>query len=291
MEPEGAASLTLPSVDEAGKATYTVTRSTPGAFEIVSSYRSITRRTQVAAAQGALQDMWWGGTGENGWGVSVVQHDERLFVAIYAYDASGAPTWYVMPGGTWNQQRTAISGALYSPRGSPYTAYDASKLVVGAPAGSATISFTGANDALLEYTIGTATGRKSITRQLFGPLESIAAPLQAGDMWWGGSDQNGWGLALLQQHRTLFGVWFTYDANGAPTWFVMPSGFWADAQTWQGRIYRATGSPWAGSAYDPSRLVTTEVGGFSLRFAGDSATMTYIIDGRSGTMALARQPF
>src|SRR5688572_14920217 len=112
--PEGAATLVLESVDEAGNATYTVTRATPAAFEVEASYRGVTRRTQIAAAPSPFQDMWWGGTGENGWGMSVVQHGERLFVAIYAYDAAGAPTWYVMPGGTWNAQRTAVSGALYS---------------------------------------------------------------------------------------------------------------------------------------------------------------------------------
>jgi hypothetical protein len=203
----------------------------------------------------------------------------------------GAPTWYVMPGGAWNGARTAFTGALYSPRGSPYTAYDASQLRPGEPVGSATITFNAANDASLDFTIGGVGGRKSITRQLFGPPEATAAPLQAGDMWWGGPPQNGWGLALLQQYRTLFGVWFTYDANGAPTWFVLPAGFWADASTWQGRIYRATGSPWLGQPYDATRLASTEVGAFSLRFDGGAATLTYTIDGKPGTMALVRQPF
>jgi hypothetical protein len=110
-------------------------------------------------------------------------------------------------------------------------------------------------------------------------------------MWWGGLTQNGWGIAVLQQYRALFAVWFTYDANGAPTWFVMPSGFWRDPGTYEGRIYRASGPPWLGAAYDANAFKTTEAGTFRIRFAGDAATFEYTIDGRSGTMPLTRQPF
>ena len=291
VPPEAATLSEAPGGGVNGRTDYKVARLDYRSFEIETSYRGLTRRFAIPAIDAPLQDMWWGGQAENGWGMSVVQHGDRLFAAIYAYDAAGAPTWFVMPGGAWNAGRTAFTGPLYAPRGSPYTAYDATKLVVGSAAGSATIAFSGLNDATLEYVIGGVAGRKVITRQLFGVAESTAAALQAGDMWWGGADQNGWGLALLQQHRSLFGVWFTYDANGAPTWFVLPSGFWRDAQTWQGRLYRATGSPWVGQGYDASRLASTDVGSFTLRFSGDSATLTYTIDARSGTMALSRQAF
>ena len=274
-----------------GRTQFDVTPRGFGAYAIETTYRGITRRHQVAAIDSPLQDMWWGGSTENGWGMSVVQHDDRLFAAIYAYDGAGEPTWYVMPGGSWNAARTSYTGPIYSPRGAPYSAYDASKLVIGDAAGTATLTFSGVGDASLDVSIGSTTTRKTLTRQAFGTPESLAAPRQVGDMWWGGSAQNGWGLALLQQHRMLFGVWFTYGENGAPTWFVMPSGFWADANTWQGRLYRTKSSPWLGSNYDASRLASTDVGPFTLRFDGDAATFTYTIGEKRGTMALVRQGF
>ena len=290
--PSGAATIaTVTGGSQPGRSDFIVTPLGFAPFDIEVEYRGLERRFAAPVPDSPLQDMWWSGPMENGWGMSVVQHGDRLFAAIYTYNATGAPTWYVMPGGTWNGAHTAFTGALYSPRGSPYTAYDASQLRPGEPVGSATITFNAANDATLDFTIGGVGGRKAITRQLFGPPEATAAPLKAGDMWWGGASENGWGLALLQQHRTLFGVWFTYDANGAPTWFVLPSGFWADANTWQGRIYRATGSPWLGQPYDATRLASTDVGAFTLRFDGGEATLTYTIDGKPGTMALVRQPF
>lgn len=291
--PAGAATIRAVSADsgEAGRMDFVVTPQGMGRdFEIEVGFRGLKQVFAIVGPTSPLQDMWWAGPAENGWGMSVVQHGDRVFATIYAYDEAGAPTWYVMPGGTWNATKTVISGALYSPRGTPYTAYDASRLRPGAPVGSATIDFSGANDATLAYEIGSTRGTKAITRQPFGPPETVAAPVSAGDMWWGGPDQDGWGIALLQQYRTIFGVWFTYDASGAPTWFVMPAGFWSDASTWSGRIYRTRGSPWLGRPYDPGLLSSTDAGWFSIRFDGE-ATVSYTIDGKSGTMALMRQAF
>ena len=262
-----------------------------GDFEVEVAHRGITKRFSFAPPASPLQDMWWAGAAENGWGMSVVQHRDILFSVIYAYDAAGKPIWYVMPGGAWNESRTEFTGALYVPTGTPYAAYDASRLVMNSPVGSATIAFTSASRGTLDYTIHGVSGRKAITRQLFGPVEE-GAPLKGlGDMWWGGAQQNGWGIALLQQYKSIFGVWFTYDAAGAPTWFVMPAGRWATLDSYEGRLYRTTGSPWLGQPYDANLLKVIDVGSFRLRFAGDSAAFEYAIDGKPGTMPLVRQGF
>ncbi len=263
-----------------------------GDFDIEVGFKGITKRFKLRAPQSQLQDMWWAGTAENGWGMSLVQHAERLFATLYVYDAKGAPTWFVMPGGSWNDSRTVFTGALYSPRGTPYSSYDASHLEVGAPRGTARLTFQGTEAATLSYEIDGVTGSKRLERQPFGLSGTWPAEIVS-DMWWGGASQNGWGVALLQQYGTLFGVWFTYDASGAPTWFVMPAGAWKDsaATTWEGRLYRTTGSPWIGAAYDAAKLASSDAGSFSIRFDGPNATFTYTIDGKVGTMALMRQAF
>ncbi len=261
-----------------------------GSYAVELAWRDKVQRVDVPASPHPWQDLWWAGPGENGWGMSIVQHRDVLFSVIYAYDAQGRPTWYVMPDGTWNPARTAFTGALYRPHGSPYSAYDASRFAVGEPVGTATIAFADLAHATLDYTIAGLAGRKALTRQPFGPAEAAAAP-DVGDMWWGGVAQNGWGIAVLRQYRTLFCVWFTYDASGNPTWLVMPSGAWSDAQTWQGTIYRATGAPWLGARYDPAALALQSVGRFRLRFAGDTASLDYTIGGASATLTLQRQPF
>ena len=238
-----------------------------------------------------LQDLWWGGLGENGWGVSIVQHQEKLFAVIFAYDGNGMPTWYVMSAGQWNAARTVFTGALYSPRGAPYTAYDASRLDIGPSIGTLTLTFTDATHATLDYVINGMVGRKQITRTIFGPALANTRPV-VGDMWWGGSQQNGWGIAIIQQFGTLFAAWFTYNEKGEPTWFVMPAGTWTATDTFEGRIYRTSSSRWLAMAYNTSSFRVADVGTFRVRFTTtDTAVFEWTIDGRSGTLPLSRQQF
>ena len=261
-----------------------------GEYEVEVRYGNLVQRVPIKAAASPWQDMWWAGSAENGWGMSIVQHQEMLFSVLYAYDAQGKPTWYVMPGGSWDSERRVFSGPLYLAKGSPFHDYRAAQFEVGAPVGNASIRFVDGSNADLDYTIGNVTGRKRITRQLFG-LQESATLTGLGDMWWGGATQNGWGIAVLQQHRALFAVWFTYDAAGAPTWFVMPNGAWRDGSTFEGRVYRASSAPWLGVPYDARAFKTADVGWFRIRFSGEGATFEYNIDGKAGTMPLTRQPF
>ena len=244
----------------------------------------------VMTAGGVWQDMWWSGPAENGWGMSVFQHRDTLFAVIYAYDATGNPTWYVMPGGAWNPDQTVYSGSLYTPTGTPFFSYDASRLSVGAAVGTIALTFTGSNSGALDYTINGVTGHKSIQRQEFGVPDGTHTGT-LGDMWWGGTSQNGWGIAVLHQYNTLFPVWFTYDASGKATWYVMPGGTWTSTDTYEGRVYRTTGSPWAGAQYDPTRLQVFDVGTYRIRFTGDNASFGYTVDGHSGTIPLVRESF
>ncbi len=262
-----------------------------GDFEVEVSHRGVARRFAFATPASPMQDMWWAGAVENGWGMSVVQHRDTLFSVIYAYDAAGKPIWYVIPGGVWNEAKTVFTGPLYLPTGTPYSAYDASKLLVNAPVGNATITFGSASKGTLDYTINGVSGRKPLSRQAFGPVEEGAPLTGLGDMWWGGEQQNGWGLALLQQYKSIFGVWFTYDAAGAPTWFVMPAGRWDTLTSYEGRLYRTTGSPWLGQPYDANLLKAIDVGTFRFRFSGDTAEFEYTIDGKPGTIPVMRQGF
>lgn len=261
-----------------------------GEYAIELQFRNVVQRVAVKPPASPWQDLWWAGLGENGWGLSVVQHRDMLFAVIYVYDAAGKATWYVMSGGAWNEARNAFTGALYAPRGAPYSAYDAKDLVVGASVGDATLTIAGGDHITIDYTIDGTSGRKNITRQFFGPA-TPAGGANHGDMWWGGAAQNGWGIAVLQQFRSLFAVWFTYDESGAPTWFVMPAGTWADAATYEGRMYRATGSPWLGHTYDANALKVTDIGWFRFRFATDTATFEYEIDKKGGSIPLSRTPF
>ena len=267
-----------------------------GDFDVEIALRTLTRRVAIhvdgtepaPVAVGARSDLWWAGAEENGWGVSVLEHRDVLFILIYAYDDTGRPTWYVISNGTWNGR--AYTGALYSPRGTPFYAYDASRWVGGSAVGTATFTFNDADHATLDFSINGVSGHKSVSRLMFGPPASALVTGRT-DMWWGGAAQNGWGLAIVQQNAALFTMWFTYEADGTPSWLVMSSGAWTSADTYEGRIHRATGSPWLGHSYDASRFAPRDVGAFRLRFSGETASFEYSVDGRSGVLPLTRTPF
>jgi hypothetical protein len=236
------------------------------------------------------QALWWAGAAENGWGMSITQHGATLFAAFYIYDGQGQPIWVVMPGGSWNASNTAYTGALYLPSGSWWGSYDASRFSAGASVGTVTITFSDANTATASYTINGVSGTKSITRQPLSAPDSTPVASYA-DLWWGGPSQNGWGVAINQQYRTLFVVWYTYDASGRTIWYVA-TGSWTNATTITGTAFRTTGSPWIGAAYNPNALAPTAVGTISINFTDlNNAVMSYTIDGVTGSKPLTRQPF
>jgi hypothetical protein len=237
------------------------------------------------------QDLWWGGTQENGWGMSITQHRAVLFAALYIYDAQGQPQWVVLPGGSWNADFTAYTGDLYIPTSAWFGNYDPARFVVGPSVGRATIAFTSPGTATLSYTINGVPGSKSIVRQPFGPQDSTPVGTYA-DLWWGGTAQNGWGVAINQQYRTLFCVWYTYDSSGKTVWFVIPGGAWTAANTYTGAAYRVTSSAWLGVPYNPAAVNVQPVGSVTFMFTDiNNAVMTYTVDGVTQTRNLVRQPF
>ena len=236
-----------------------------------------------------VQNMWWGGPSENGWGMSLIEHNDVLFAALYIYDASGNPTWVVMPGGSWDSTSMIYTGSLYRPTGSPFYAYDTTHFAAGSAVGTIKLTFLDSGLAMLDYTIGSATGHKQIEPEPFG-ANGIVGTDQT-DLWWGGTSQNGWGITIMQQGSTLFPIWFTYGANGSPMWYVMPGGTWTSSTTYSGNLYRTTGSPWISAPYDSTKLQVFEAGTFGITFTGNGATFTYTADGHSGSIPLVREPF
>ena len=239
--------------------------------------------------QPLVQDMWWAGPGENGWGLSLSQIADRLFAGMYVYRDDGTPIWVVVSGGAWNDAHTAFTGDLYGPIGSWFASYDPSQLVIGPSLGKATFTFSSDRTATVEYTLGNVTGRKTIERLPFAGVD--ASEGRYAGQWYGGEARRGWGLAIGHRGVTMFSVWYTYDKQGNRTWFVMPGGAWTDATTYSGPLYRTNGSPWLGAAYDPARFVATPAGTMTLQFTdGDHGTMSYTVDGIKGSEALVRQP-
>ena len=235
-------------------------------------------------------DMWWAGPVENGWGVSITQHGPIQFNVIYAYDDAGKPVWYVMPGGSWNAAQTAFTGALYLPTSSPFNAYDKTQFRVGNAVGSATLTYISNGLATLDFNINGISGSKNLQRQIYA-ADDGQPKLQVNDLWWAGSQEDGWGMNIAQQGRMLFPVWYTYDASGKATWFPVPGGTWSGT-VFTGDIYSTTSSPWLGAQYNANSFQVTKVGVMTITFIDqNNATMTYSVNGISQTKIIVRQPY
>ncbi|HLX23545.1 MAG TPA: fibronectin type III domain-containing protein [Usitatibacter sp.] len=259
---------------------------TPGQYQTVSNTCTSSTPTNTSS----YQDLWWAGSQENGWGLTITQHQDALFLAWYIYDANGNPQWIVMPTGTWNSSHTSYSGALYIPSGSSFANYDSTKFAANGSVGTGAVTFTSASTATLTYTVGGVFGTKSIQREQFGVVDT--SPIENyTDMWWGGTSQNGWGVVLTQQYHNIFAAWYTYNANGQTVWYVMPDGQWS-GNTYSGALYGTHGSPVLGAAYNPAALVVGQVGTLSISFTDpNNASMTYTVNGVTQTKAISRLPF
>ena len=295
--------VTLPGGTDTGIATCVVSALTAGNHTYVVNYKHPNDAgfeqvflpvTAVASAPLDYTDMWWAGLAENGWGVSITQHGSIQFNVFFVYDAAGKPVFYVMPGGSWNAAQTAVTGALYQPTSSPFSAYDAAQFKPGgagnAPVGTATFTFTSSTTASVNYTINGVSGSKNIQREIFSGDDGLPR-LQVSDLWWGGVEQNGWGINIAQQGRMLFPVWYTYDASGRDTWFAVPGGTWSGT-AFTGDIYATTSSAWLGTPYLTSAFAPVKVGTMTLNFSDqNTATMTYTVNGITQTKNIVRQPY
>jgi murein DD-endopeptidase MepM/ murein hydrolase activator NlpD len=111
------------------------------------------------------------------------------------------------------------------------------------------------------------------------------------DLWWNAAEP-GWGLNVNHQGETFFATWFTYDADGAGMWIVMPDGTGTTTRK-TGTLYRATGVPLPsinGSAAANFPVPVVGTGTFDVI---DASTMrfTYMLNGVSQIKTLQRQEF
>lgn len=258
------------------------------------------RLQQLDLTDGAValgSDLWWKPS-EAGAGLTITQHtSNRPFVVWYTYDATGAPVWRVIPGGTWSDR--TLSGAMYETAGPAYfgAAFDPNAVTVR-QVGAATLRFDDENNAVFSYSVGGVSGVKPITRQLFAaPAEPFPNLGNLADLWWNASE-SGWGVAINHQHNRVFATWYVYGADGKPLWVVMPDA--VIGPEFAGAVVRAkatgdiytTRGPAEGAPFDPAQVVPTKIGTATLHFRdSDEATLEYTAFGRTESRTITRQAF
>ena len=115
-----------------------------------------------------------------------------------------------------------------------------------------------------------------------------SAPSPLTGLWWN-ANEPGWGLSVAQHGTILFAAWYTYDANGQPTWYVASDCRLAGASC-SGELYEVRGGRPLTSAWSAAQPTVRSVGTLRLTFTGnDAATLSFTLDGVSGNKPITRQ--
>ncbi len=112
------------------------------------------------------QDWWWDSS-KSGMGVSIGHQGDTLFTSWYLYDMGGNGMWVVLSGVL---QNNALSGNLTEYTGPSLGTTFNPALVLGTIVGSATLTFTDAHHATLNYTVSGVSGTLNLTRFSFKNL-------------------------------------------------------------------------------------------------------------------------
>jgi hypothetical protein len=258
-------------------------------------------RRDASVPTANYEGLWWAAPAgsESGWGINFAHQGDIIFATWFTYDTSGKAWRLAMTAQKISPE--AYAGTLYTTTGPAFSTVPFAPMQITAVAvGSATISFSDANNATFAYTVNGIGQTKAITRQAFGPLPSCATaaePLAASenyqDLWWSAppGSESGWGINLTHQGDTIFATWFTYDTDRTPLWLSFTAQKSA-AMTYSGTLYRTRGPAFNTLPFNPSNVTPTAVGDASFTFIdGNSARFSYTVNGTSQARPITREVF
>ena len=248
--------------------------------------------TFVKTAPANYQGLWWKSPGgsEDGWGINVAHQGETIFGTWFTYDTTGKGWWLTLIADD-NATHGVYAGNVFATTGPPFNTVPFVKTGPPPPAaGTATLTFTDANNGSFHYDVNLPSGKvsqtKAITRQplgaaamatcVFGGPPTLAAATNYQDIWWAGTSaspgtESGWGINFAQQGEVMFASWFTYDLDGTPLWLV------ATLNGGTGDLYRPSGPRF--DAYDKNQFnAGLSVGTMSVTFAdGNNGMFSYSV--------------
>lgn len=149
--------------------------------------------TECSGSTGTdFSDQWWNAA-EPGWGMTVHQQGDILFLGIMAYAADRTATWFTASAplrGTDVQGNAVFAGDLYQNAGPPFDAPFVAAAVSARKVGTVTFDADGSDRANLTYIVDDVTVIKSIERQTWrledftggylGAFEMDVNPLHGG---------------------------------------------------------------------------------------------------------------
>ncbi len=111
-------------------------------------------RDNRAPAPAQVGGLWWGGSAEDGWSVSIAPQRASFFGIWFTFALDGSPTWYVLPSGVWLGNQ--YSATMFRAQAGPWLGqlYDPKRLIV-VPVGSALFNAEIAGDFRFTYRFDT----------------------------------------------------------------------------------------------------------------------------------------
>lgn len=151
----------------------------------ISQSRAITRQVFAAPPLCELggtpgptpnfQDLWWRAPAgsESGWGINLTHQGDVLFATWFTYDSDGRGLWLVAPSAA-RSGSNSFSGPLYRTRGPAFdrVPWDPAQVTV-TQVGTATFTFSDANNGTFAYTVNGISQSKPITRQVFATPTTV----------------------------------------------------------------------------------------------------------------------
>ena len=123
----------------------------------------------VRASSGTnFSDQWWN-PNESGWGLSVLQQADVLFIDLFVYGPDGRPTWYTAALDFQPQfpNRIVFSGDLAATAGPWFGGFFNPAFVAVGKVGTITFEATSTDTAALTYSVNGVVVSKAIQRQLW----------------------------------------------------------------------------------------------------------------------------
>jgi predicted dienelactone hydrolase len=229
----------------------------------------------------------WLNPNESGWGITVTQHNSTIFAAVGTYDQVGHPIWYVLG---CPISGNSCTGDIYQVSGgtSPALPWNGAG-IVATRVGTGTLTFSDANNGTFNSTINDAFASKIITRLVFAA--GTTPPAVDYTDFWSNPNEPGWGISLTQEFSNIVAVWFAYDANGKPVWYVeliCP----VSGNGCTGDLFQITGGSALTAPWNGLNLAVTKVGAVTFAFtAANNGSMSYSINGVTGNRVITRLGF
>jgi hypothetical protein len=246
-----------------------------------------------------VQGLWWRPS-ESGWGVNLAHQGDPVFATWFTYDADGSGSWLVMSNGA-RTAANSYSGTLYRTAGPAFSAAFDSTRISYATVGSATFTFTDANNGTLTATVNGSAVVKPISRlQYAAPMPVCTAGGAHGaapnfqDLWWRSpaGSESGWGVNIAHQGDVLFATWYTYGADGKPMWLSGSNIAKTGNGTYAGTLYRSWGPPLDAQPWDPVRVTRMPAGNVTFTFSdAANGVMAYSVDGVTQSKPITRMVF